>query len=63
MEERSAPWWRKALHFALDGIRSGFGLFSRSPKNTEAPEPAPSIPALATAKEEATKLIQPRSRV
>ena len=24
------PWWRKVLDFALGGIRSGFGLFSRN---------------------------------
>jgi len=30
MFERALPWWRKALHFAMDGLRSGFGLFSRS---------------------------------
>jgi segregation and condensation protein A len=39
MEERSVPWWRKALHFALDGIRSGFGLFSRTPIKNETLEP------------------------
>ncbi len=33
MEEKTVPWWRRALSYALDGIRSGFGLFSRSPKN------------------------------
>ncbi len=33
MEEKSVPWWRKALHFALDGIRSGFGLFARPAKS------------------------------
>ncbi len=27
--EKAIPWWRKALKFALGGIRSGFGLFSR----------------------------------
>src|SRR5271166_4254735 len=26
--ERAIPWWRKALKFALGGIRSGFGLFA-----------------------------------
>jgi len=36
MAEQTIPWWRKALNFALGGIRSGFGLFSRSAK----PEPA-----------------------
>ncbi len=33
MEDRKVPWWRKALSFALSGFRSGFGLFSRTPKN------------------------------
>jgi segregation and condensation protein A len=27
--EKTIPWWRKALNFALGGIRSGFGLFQR----------------------------------
>src|SRR5512146_705105 len=36
MEAKQVPWWRKALDFALNGIRSGFGLFSREQKgNTE----------------------------
>src|ERR1035438_2122030 len=39
MEERSVPWWRRALSYALDGIRSGFGLFSRSAKSKAAIEP------------------------
>ena len=39
MEEKKLPWWRRALSFALGGIRSGFGLFSRSPKNGEANDP------------------------
>jgi segregation and condensation protein A len=52
MEERSAPWWRKALHFALDGIRSGFGLFSRSPKSNETPAPVPASSTPEPAKEE-----------
>jgi segregation and condensation protein A len=29
MAEKTVPWWRKALNYALQGIRSGFGLFSR----------------------------------
>ena len=29
MAEKTIPWWRRALGFALNGIRSGFGLFSR----------------------------------
>jgi segregation and condensation protein A len=32
MMERSVPWWRRALAVALDGIRSGFGLFRRNGK-------------------------------
>jgi segregation and condensation protein A len=35
--EKKIPWWRKALNFALDGLRSGFGLFSRR----EAIKPVP----------------------
>ncbi|MFY9855661.1 MAG: segregation/condensation protein A [Terracidiphilus sp.] len=27
--EKTIPWWRKALKFALGGIRSGFGFFPR----------------------------------
>jgi len=34
MPEKTIPWWRKALSYALDGIRSGFGLFSRPAKPT-----------------------------
>jgi segregation and condensation protein A len=30
--EKKVPWWRKALDFALGGIRSGFGLFPRAAK-------------------------------
>jgi hypothetical protein len=33
MEEKMVPWWRKALKFALSGIRRGLGLFSRAPEN------------------------------
>jgi len=32
MAEKTVPWWRRALSFALGGIRSGFGLFPRSPR-------------------------------
>jgi segregation and condensation protein A len=35
MAEKIIPWWRKALNYALGGIRSGFGLF---------PQPAQSVP-------------------
>jgi segregation and condensation protein A len=42
MEEKKLPWWRRALSIALDGLRSGFGLFSRSSKEDtdHAPETA-----------------------
>ena len=30
MIERTVPWWRRALKFALSGIRTGFGLFARN---------------------------------
>ncbi len=52
MEDRSVPWWRKALHFALDGIRSGFGLFARPAKIEDPPEPVPSTTAPINAKDE-----------
>jgi segregation and condensation protein A len=39
MIEKTLPWWRKALKYALGGIRSGFGLFSRSPKSKAENEP------------------------
>jgi uncharacterized protein with beta-barrel porin domain len=39
MEEKTVPWWRRALNFALGGIRSGFGLFSRHAKDKATEEP------------------------
>src|SRR3974390_1599258 len=39
MEVKSVPWWRKALDFALSGIRSGFGLFSKTQKQKDITEP------------------------
>jgi len=39
MEDMKVPWWRKALDFALSGIRSGFGLFAKTPKQTNEIEP------------------------
>ncbi len=38
MLEKTLPWWRKALNYALGGIRSGFGLFSRSARPLPMPE-------------------------
>jgi segregation and condensation protein A len=35
MADKAVPWWRKVLRYALEEIRSGFGLFSRPAK----PEP------------------------
>jgi segregation and condensation protein A len=37
MPEKTIPWWRKALNFALGGIRSGIGLLFRpaKPENLE----------------------------
>jgi len=39
MQVRLVPWWRKALDFALSGIRSGFGLFAKTQKHTNEIEP------------------------
>jgi segregation and condensation protein A len=39
MEGKRVPWWRKALNVALSGIRTGFGLFSRTPKLIDELEP------------------------
>jgi segregation and condensation protein A len=41
MAEKTVPWWRRALQFALGGIRSGFGLFQRGGKPGEAEESEP----------------------
>jgi segregation and condensation protein A len=39
MQVRLVPWWRKALDFALSGIRSGFGLFAKTQKHADEIEP------------------------
>jgi segregation and condensation protein A len=39
MAEKTVPWWRKALNFALGGIRTGFGLLARLAKPEAAAEP------------------------
>jgi segregation and condensation protein A len=43
MNEKPIPWWRKALNYALGGIRSGFGLFAKPA------DPAPLEPPLEQA--------------
>jgi hypothetical protein len=56
--ETTIPWWRKALNFALDGIRSGFGLFSRSSKTETVTEPK-FLDTLEETQEKETTLIDP----
>ena len=45
MPDKTIPWWRKALNYAIKAIRSGFGLFSRqateTPLEEEQAPPAP----------------------
>ena len=41
MVEKTVPWWRRALQFALGGIRSGFGLFQRGAKPGEMKDSEP----------------------
>ena len=41
MAEKTVPWWRRALQFALGGIRSGFGLFHRGERAGELEDEAP----------------------
>jgi segregation and condensation protein A len=38
MADKTIPWWRKALNYALSGIRKGFGLFSRPVKEVPVEE-------------------------
>jgi hypothetical protein len=38
MEDKQVPWWRRALKFALGGIRSAFGIFARPEKSGTAVE-------------------------
>ena len=46
-DDRSLPWWRRALTFALDGIRSGFGIFRRN-EESGAKQPTSPQPVLAS---------------
>ncbi len=62
MPEKTVPWWRRALNFALDGIRSGLGLFSRpakheTPVNSQPPDK--SVNPLEDPKEETVLPQQP----
>ena len=45
--EGTVPWWRRALKFALSGIRSGFGLFTRNGKHEASPPPQQAKSGLA----------------
>jgi len=58
MTEKTIPWWRKALHYAIEGIRTGFGLFSRQARPDATPEPKLSS-RFTPQPEEATALIDP----
>jgi segregation and condensation protein A len=58
MLEKAVPWWRKALQFALGGIRSGFGLFSR-PAQPEPPREHPIASSSEESPEEEALTNQP----
>jgi segregation and condensation protein A len=62
MVERAIPWWRKALEFALGGIRSGFGLFPRSEKLEPVPQPIFSGHSIENRREDRV-LTQPSRKV
>ncbi len=57
MQVRLVPWWRKALDFALSGIRSGFGLFAKTQKHTDEIEPE-TIAGYKDIREEEAELIE-----
>ena len=52
MAERTVPWWRRALNYALEGIRTGFGFFSRTVKFSPAGSLPPSDEIEESAEEE-----------
>jgi segregation and condensation protein A len=58
MLERTIPWWRRALKFALGGFRSGFGVFARR-VNEESDTEAKISGTLKETLEEETALIDP----
>jgi segregation and condensation protein A len=57
MAEKTVPWWRRALQFALGGIRSGFGLFQRGAKAGEALQGEPGRGVEAAEVEDTTKSV------
>jgi segregation and condensation protein A len=57
MIERTVPWWRRALSFALGTIRSGFGLFRRD-GNREANEAVATTTVAAHPSEEQEQEIE-----
>jgi segregation and condensation protein A len=61
MVEKTIPWWRKALEFALGGFRSGFGLFSRPARPEPVPEPMVSS-SIQESPEEDRALTEPSTK-
>jgi segregation and condensation protein A len=65
--EKTVPWWRKALQFALGGIRSGFGLFQRGAKPGEVGEgqhvPVASLPRVEVKEAELEREREPAEPV
>jgi hypothetical protein len=55
MAEKTVPWWRRALQFALGGIRSGFGLFPRGAKPEDLEEGDPVLEVGAVESDVATQ--------
>jgi segregation and condensation protein A len=59
MAEKTVPWWRRALNYALEGIRAGFGLFPRAGKPSHPEEPDPLHTQDAPLEEERVLTLQP----
>jgi segregation and condensation protein A len=63
MAEMTIPWWRRALNFALGGIRSGFGLFSRTAEpEVLAPEVVTEAEPVDTIEASLEEVIPPTNR-
>jgi segregation and condensation protein A len=62
MAEKAIPWWRKAIQRALNGFRSGFGLFSRPAKQEPVTETMISGSFIEDQEEEQT-LKEPSPRI